>query len=60
MKTRIVRNEFGYMPQQRVFFIWCDIWHRRAAFKTLDIAKDQLQAHIKSQESFEEVVWENK
>lgn len=58
MKTRIIRNEYGYMPQQRVFFVWCDIWHRWAAFKTLDAAKVQLQMHIKSCERFEEVVWE--
>lgn len=56
MKTRIVKTHYGYMPQIRICFLWCDLRNGAdCAFTSLEYAKDYLEDFCK----VEEIVWES-
>lgn len=55
MSTRVVKNEYGFMPQRKWLWIWWDLLRDRdSAFSHLETAK----SYLKSLKKTAEVVWE--
>lgn len=55
MTTRVVKNEYGFMPQRKWLWMWWDLLrYREDSFTNLNTAKEYLQSRKKT----EEVVWE--